>query len=80
MLATSTTSPGLKASVPRACQRSPWAKTAFALGPVEDFGGQAAHGLRAEPYGAFLGTSKRAEDNQDQADEDRRRDADHRPR
>src|SRR6185436_5069889 len=27
MLATSTTSPGLKASVPRACQRSPWAKT-----------------------------------------------------
>src|SRR6266850_2953688 len=27
MLATSTTSPGLKASVPRACHRSPWAKT-----------------------------------------------------
>ena len=52
---------------------------AFALGPVEDFGGQAAHGLCAEPYGASLGTSKRAEDNQDQADEDRRGDADHRP-
>src|SRR5258705_2286564 len=27
MLATSTTSPGLKASVPRPCQRSPWVKT-----------------------------------------------------
>ena len=52
---------------------------AFAAGPVENFGGQTAHGLRADPCRVSAGAPERAEHEHGQAEDHRRRDDDDRP-
>ena len=51
----------------------------FILGPVENLGGQASHGQRADAYRPLAGAAKRAKHHKNKACEHRRDDADDRP-
>src|SRR5712672_2873604 len=53
---------------------------ALAAGPVENFGGETAHGLPSDPCRVSASAPERAEHDDSQADDHRHRDDDDRPR